>query len=181
MTDIDHNSEAYQAIFNRINSTVAALPSRIAVVAVNFSKERFVQKNWISTVPRPWVKTKKRKGSTLVASGRLKRSIRKVSVTPSRVVIGTDVPYARAHNEGLEIKGTEVVRTHTRRQYRRRAYTRKGKRVKAQTVKAHQVKQFSRRYHRKFVKRQFIGQSQNLDERIRNLINNELQKAIKGI
>jgi len=179
---INHrNTEEYMRIFERIDKAVAALPARIAVVAVNFSKERFVKKNWIDTHAVAWKKTKKRKGSTLVASGRLKRSIRKISITPSRVTIGTDVPYGRIHNEGGEISGTEIVRPHTRRQHRRRSYTRKGRRIKATTIKQHRVKSFSRKYNRKFIRRQFIGQSQELNRRIDRLIKSELDKAIKGL
>lgn len=181
MANIDRNNQEYIKIFERINSAVAALPARIAVVAVNFSKERFVKKNWIDRSTETWKKTRKKKGSTLVASGRLKRSIRKVTVTPSRVVIGTDVPYARIHNEGGEISGTETVRSFTRRRHRRRAHMRKDKPIKEQTVKSYKVKPFSRKYKRKFIKRQFIGQSQELDNRISKLIKSELDKAIKGL
>lgn len=171
---------SYVDIFNRINQVVQQIPARIAVLAVNFSKDRFVQKNWIDSHPEPWKKTTKRKGSTLVASGRLKRSIRKVRVTPSQVVIGTDVPYARVHNDGEEIQGTEYVRSHTRRQHRRKSHTRKGKRIKAYTVKSYTVKAHSRKYHRKFAKRQFIGKSKRLTNDVTKLINSEISKAIQG-
>lgn len=173
-------ADRYTEIFNRINTVVGQLPARIAVLAVNFSKDRFVQKNWIDSTTTPWKKTKKRKGSTLVASGRLKRSIRKISVTPSRITIGTDVPYARAHNDGLEISGTEHVRSFTRKKHRRKSHIRKGKRIKAQTVESHRVKSFSRKYQRKFAKRQFIGKSQRLNNDVQGLITSELNRAIRG-
>ena len=181
MADNFRGTAEYMRIFERIEKAVKAFPARIAVVAVNFSKERFVKKNWQNVYAKTWTPTRKRKGSTLVASGRLKRSIRKIRVTPSQVVIGTDVPYARIHNEGGEIAGTETVRTHTRRQHRRRSHTRKGKRIKATTIKPYRVKPFSRKYKRKFVQRQFIGQSQVLNGRIDNLIKSELDKAITSL
>ncbi|GAB6121671.1 phage virion morphogenesis protein [Dysgonomonas termitidis] len=174
-------AQEYVRIFNRIESAVRAIPARVAVLAVNFSKERFIKKNWIDRSVEGWPKTKKKKGSTLVASGRLKQSIRKVSVTPSRVVIGTNVPYARIHNEGGEISGTERVRSFVRKSHRRRSHTRKGKRIKATTVKEYRVKSFSREYHRKFIRRQFIGQSQELGNRISKLIQSEIDKAIRGL
>lgn len=173
-------NRSYIDVFNQINRVVQQVPARIAVLAVNFSKDRFVQKNWIDAHPEPWKKTNKRKGSTLVASGRLKRSIRKVRITPSQVVIGTDVPYARVHNEGEEIQGSETVRSHTRRQHRRKSHTRNGKRIKAYTVKSHTVKTYSRKYHRKFAKRQFIGKSKRLTDGIRELVTSELNRAIRG-
>jgi len=159
MANIDRNSQEYKQIFDRINQTVKRIPARVAVVAFNFSKERFEKKNWIDRASERWKKTEKNKGSTLVASGRLKRFIRKISVTSKRIIIGTDIPYARAHNDGIEIKGIEQVRSYTRRAHRRRSYIRNGKRIKSQNVKSHRVKSFSRKYHRKFVKRQFIGYS----------------------
>ncbi|NDW10433.1 phage virion morphogenesis protein [Dysgonomonas sp. 520] len=180
MASINRNSRDYIAIFDRINNTVKRLPSQIAVVAVNFSKERFVKKNWVDKTSKDWKKTKKRTGSTLVASGRLKRSIRKITVTPSRITIGTNVPYARPHNEGGEFSGTETVRSFVKKQHSRRSYIRNGKRVRAQIVKSHRVKSFTRKYKRKFEKRQFIGQSQELNNRIDKLIHDELNKAIRG-
>lgn len=169
----------YRLVFDRINLAIQQVPARVAVLAVNFSKDRFVQKNWIDSHPVPWKKTKKRKGSTLVASGRLKRSIRKVRVAPSQVIIGTDVPYAKAHNNGEEIQGTEQVRSHTRRQHRRESHIRGGKRIRAHIVKAYRVKAYSRKYHRKFAKRQFIGKSQRLNNDVSKLIKSEINRAIR--
>ncbi len=171
-------TDKISALFNRINVVVNAMPQRIAALAVNFSKERFIKKNWHDTTPVPWKKTKKRTGSTLVASGRLKQSIRKIRVTPTYVSIGTNVPYAKIHNTGGEISGIETVKTHNRKEYRRKPHSRNGKRVRQQFVKAHQVKSFSRKYRRKFEKRQYIGQSQELTTRIEDLIRDELGNII---
>lgn len=179
MSDFRQTSE-YQEIYNRIDKAVRQLPARLAVVAVNFSKERFVQKNWIDRSTTPWKKTKKRKGSTLVASGRLKRSIRRLRISPSQIVIGTDTPYARAHNDGLEIKGTEMVRSHRRKPHKRRTHVRKGKYIKEQQVKGYTVKKHSRKYRRKFEKRQFIGKSRELQNRLQCTIERELSKAISS-
>lgn len=181
MPTINRNSNDYVAIFDRIHTTVKQLPSRVAVLAVNFSKERFEKKDWHDDVPQLWKETKKKRGSTLVASGRLRRSIRKVRVTASQVTIGTDAPYARAHNDGIKISGTERVRSFRRRSHRRKAHTRKGKRIKATQVKEYTVKPYSRKYKRKFVKRQFIGQSRELNRRMDKLIADELNKAIRGL
>lgn len=97
-------------ICDNINRTITRIPHKAAVLAVNFSKERFIKKNWLDDREYPWPKTKKRKGSTLIKSGRLKRSIRQVHVGADYAIIGTDVPYARAHNDGLTVEGTETVR-----------------------------------------------------------------------
>lgn len=166
-------------ICDNINRTITRIPYKAAVLAVNFSKERFIKKNWLDDREYPWPKTKKRKGSTLIKSGRLKRSIRQVHIGADYVIIGTDVPYARPHNDGLTIEGTEQVRSHDRRSHKRKAYTRAGKRIKAGTVRAHSVKSHTRKFKRSFVQRQFIGQSQHLNNQITEMIQNELKKAIQ--
>ena len=166
-------------ICDNINRTITRIPHKAAVLAVNFSKERFIKKNWLDDREYPWLKTKKRKGSTLIKSGRLKRSIRQVHVGADYAIIGTDVPYARAHNDGLTIESTETVRAHDRTSHKRKAYTRSGKRIKAGTVRAHGVKSHTRKFKRSFAQRQFIGQSKYLSDKIAEMIQTELNRAIQ--
>ncbi|WP_368114263.1 phage virion morphogenesis protein [Bacteroides sp. RTP21281st1_E4_RTP21281_210402] len=161
-----------------VEHAISIIPQKAAVIAVNFSKERFIKKNWVDTTETPWKKTKKLKGSTLVKSGRLKRSIRKVYVGANYVIIGTDVPYARIHNDGGTIEGTEQVRPHQRRAHKRKAYTRSGKRIKAGTIRAHTVKSHKRKFKRTFIQRKFIGQSEHLTNQLTSMIQTEIQKAI---
>ncbi len=147
-------------------SFMRRLVNRSGVVAVNFSKERFVRKDWLDGSSREvWQKRKKTdKGSLMVRSGRLKRSIRKMSEGDYFVYVGTDVPYAQVHNEGGEINKTANVRTHTR--------VRKGRK---ETVKAHR-----RQMKLTMPKRQFLGDSDALAKRIERFalreIDNEIQK-----
>lgn len=135
---------------------------------VNFSKERFVRQNWVDANTEPWKKRKPRKrtkrvekGATLVRSARLKRSIRKLHVSREVITVGTDVPYAKIHNQGF--RGTVNVKAHTR--------TRDGKKVN--------VNGFTRRIN--VPKRQFIGESAVLKKRIERLATAELIHAIKGV
>ena len=82
------------------------------------------------------------------------------------VYIGTDVPYAKAHNEGGEITKTVNVRSHSR--------ARKGRTDKFK------VKSYQRKMNLTLPKRQFIGDSAALAKRIERFasveINNEIQK-----
>lgn len=165
-------------VCDNINRAISTIPQKAAVMAVNFTKERFVKKNWVDNAEHPWVKTKKRKGSTLIKSGRLKRSIRKVHVGADYAIIGTDVPYAQIHNDGGTIKGTEHVRSHTRRAHKHKSYIRSGKRIKAGTVRAHIIKSHTRKYKRTVIKRQFVGKSQQLENQLTTMIQSEIQKAI---
>ena len=139
-------------------------PNMVAIEAVNFSKERFVQKNWVDRSRVAWKKRERKdRGSLMTKSGRLKRSIRKLSYTRNSVTIGTDVPYAEAHNEGAVINQSVNIKSHTR--------TRKGRESR---VKAHK-----RRRIIKLPKRQFIGESAILLRRIERLVQREITEILK--
>ncbi len=157
----------FSSLVNGILQALNKVPERIGTEAVNFSKERFVNQDWKDTTSDPWLPrsrkrrggTKRQNGAILVDSGRLKRSIRKTSVSPERVVIVTDVEYAALHNEGL--KGTEQVKQHTRT-------SRKGK---AYTVRAHAGKV-------DMPERRFMGDSEELCRRLENIIIDEIQNSL---
>lgn len=166
-------------ICDSVNRTITRIPHKAAALAVKFSKERFRKKNWLDASEHPWKKTKKRKGSTLIKSGRLKRSIRQIHVGADYAIIGTDVPYARAHNDEGIFEGKETVRTHAVKAHKRKAHIRAGKRIKAGTVRAHIVKSHKRRFKRTFVQRKFIGQSQHLTNQLTSMIQSEIQKSIQ--
>lgn len=161
-------SKSFAAIIDDVTRCINSLPARIAACAVNFSKERFVKQNWLDETAEPWEKRRGRRrggdkrqgGAVLVDSGRLKRSIRVVSATKERIVIGTDVPYAEIHNEGFE--GRQNVR----------AYQRRSRTGKVHTVRAH-----TRRMS--MPERRFLGESQELAGRIENLMVTELNKALQ--
>jgi phage gpG-like protein len=95
------------------------LPDEVSTIAVNEFKNNFRQGGWRqgsgTTKWKPLAKQKKgkKKGAVLVASGRLKRSLRKQpDFIYARVV--TNVPYAKIHNEGGTISGTFQWRQHKR-------------------------------------------------------------------
>lgn len=138
----------------------------VGATAVNFSKERFVRKNWVDRTPEAWKKTNKNKGSTLVASGQLKRSIRLISINGNRIVIGTDIPYAKIHNEGGTITKTVQIKSHHR-------ISMKGKRS--------MVKSHSRKMNTKIDKRQFIGVSAILERRIERILDKTFKDALNNI
>jgi phage gpG-like protein len=169
-------SPDFIAKLQRLSKLYRKFPEMAAIEAVNFSKERFVRKNWVdksvtawkARKPSPeWHSEEQKKaaarGSLMVKSGRLKRSIRKIKVTRNSVTIGTDVPYAEAHNEGAVIKQTVNVKQHSR--------NRKGR---TETVKAHRRK-------RKITlpERRFIGESALLLRRVERLVQREINDILK--
>jgi len=153
--------------------------SKVAILAVNFSKERFVQKNWLSNRREPWQGRKRpARGSILVKSGRLKRSIRKLAQGNYYVYIGTDVPYAPVHNDGGTINKTVTVRAHTRKKEARRTRDSRGRYEQRGAATNHQVKSHRRRMNVTMPKRQFLGDSAILNRRIERFLSAELNNEI---
>jgi len=182
----------FDAMVTRVGKAINGIPHRAGALAVNFSKDRFRAGNWVNTTREPWakradsswVKRKERPGrAILVDSGRLRRSIRVVSVSAERVVIGTDVPYARAHNEGFEGKVTQQVRAYTRNKKGRvdvyNIDTRK-RSSRTTTVGNIPVKAHSRTINQKLPQRRFLGNSAILERQLNRMITVEIQRAIKN-
>lgn len=168
----------------RASRITERMPQRLAVVAVNFSKERFIQKNWVDTHRIPWKQRKRKgRGSLMAQTGRLKRSIRKVYVSQNIIVIGSDVPYAQIHNDGGTINQTVNVRSHKRKitvnRQRTNLRTRKTTKLKSRVaigdtfVKAHK-----RKMSLTLPPRQFIGESALLIRRLERQIIRDLDNAL---
>ena len=155
---------------------------QIGVIAVNFSKERFVQKNWLSNKRESWQARKRpARGSILVRSGRLKRSVRKISQGNYYVYIGTDVPYAQIHNEGGEINKTVTVKAYSRRNTARARSERTGRKLKKRIETGQSnVKAHTRKMNIKMPKRQYLGESAILNRRIERHLSKELDREISN-
>ena len=164
-----------------VTKAYSRIPAEVATIAVNFSKERFRDQAWLDETKQSWKPRKRRRAggkkrsqTLLVNTGRLKRSIRKISADTNAIIIGTDVPYAQIHNEGGTINETVTVKTH-----RRRAHTRKrDKRV--ETVKEHTVNSHTRKMNTKIPERPFIGNSATLKKRIILHITARFSAALKS-
>lgn len=149
---------------HRLRQLHKRFPELAAIEAVNFSKERFVAKNWLDRSANRWQPRKKEsRGSLMAKTGRLKRSVRKLKTTRNSVTIGTDVPYAQIHNEGGHIRSVVEVQAHSR--------VRKGR---AERVKAH-----TRQMNIRMPKRQFIGESAILLRRIERMLDKQIKEILK--
>ncbi len=162
--------------------------------AVNFFTNSFRQQGWLgnsfqkwpSRKASKWGKVDKRKGrALLVDSGRLRRSIRIVSNSRGIVRIGTDVPYAKAHNEGMRLGLIQTVRGHKRR------LTKLGI-TKKKTLKTRTkiefgrvdngftvVKMHKRRIDQRIPQRQFMGNSPYLTAKLKRILQAELMKGLR--
>lgn len=165
-------------------------PNMLGNDAVNFFLDNFKRQGWLGNTLEPWKKrSSKAKRNTgraiLIDSGRLRRSIRITSVSTGSVTIGTDVPYAKAHNEGF--RGTVNVKAFNRNKYSKEKVgsgklTKKGvERMKTvqrisstSTVKGHTRKV-------NLPKRQFMGESPYLTKQLQRRLQAELMKGLRTI
>ena len=159
---------------DRLAKLYKKFPEGAAIEAEDFSNERFVRKNWVDRTAMPWKKAepvpdwipkkwRKKSGSLMVQSSRLKNSIRTISTTRNSVTIGTDVPYAQIHNEGGTVNQIVNIKAHSRK--------RKGR---TESVKGHQRK---RKF--KIPQRKFIGESAILMRRIERFVEREIKEILK--
>ena len=116
----------------------------------NFTRKAFFTNKW-----------KKRRnpnalGSLLVVTGSLRRSIQ-AKETPDGVRFTSNQPYATLHNEGG--KGSVTVRQHTRKSKKGKSYT---------------VRQHNRAVN--VPQRQFVGDGQDTQRIIKNVIDDNLEQ-----
>lgn len=134
------------------------------VIAVNFSKDTFRTKSWHDKTREKWKPRKREdRGSLMARTGRLKRSIRRLSYGTAYVLIGTDVPYAKAHNEGETFKETVRVKSFRRR-------TKRG------TAK---VRSHKRKMNTKLPQRKFLGASHTLAKMIEYYMKKQTERMLK--
>lgn len=101
----------------KLRKAVTELPPVLVNEAVNWTKDNFTRQGFPGKSFDRWRARKsgaaRNQGrAILVDTGRLKRSIRKISTAPLQATFGTDVPYAAAHNYGF--KGRVNVAAHRR-------------------------------------------------------------------
>lgn len=164
-------------------------PRLLGNEAVNFFTNSFRQQGWLGNRLERWARRrsngKRSRGrAILVKSGRLRRGTRITRIEGLTTYIGNDVPYARPHNEGY--RGTVNVKAHKRNRYSKRkegtgVFSVKTKRERQRTVTeatgSSTVKAHSRRM--RLPKRQFMGSSPYLQQRLRRLLQAELQRGLK--
>lgn len=185
---MDTNAD-WLRLVKAVSRVVDALPAKVGALAVNFSKERFRLQNWADTTREAWPargrtrrSAKRRQGAILVDTGRLRSSIRVTGNSRHYIAIGTDVPYARAHNYGY--RGTVSIKAHKRRQfekktvsYRSRAGNTRSRTEQVATGQAGEVKAHTRRMN--LPRRQYLGESAILTRRIERLMQAEFTNALK--
>lgn len=167
------------------------LPIKIAAEAEKWFKDSFRNQGFSDWGLQPWRGTKSGKKNRfgmksmgiLIASGKLKNSIRTTHASAGIIEITAGnqfVPYAQIHNEGGSGIGKITVKSYRRKVSRTASISSTSMKTKKTTsrrrkittgvtvVKSH-VRDMS-----KFPKRQFMGDSQKLNERIERIIISEI-------
>ncbi len=156
--------------------TLRNLPPILGNEVVNFAHDNFDRQSFNGIAwqkrknPTKWGKRDDEGRSLLIQTGKLRRSIRVSQILQDRVKItagGADVPYAKAHNEGVSGMVEQNVKPFTRR-------SKKGK--------IHGVDGFTRTIYQNIPKRQFISginESPELRNRLKEIVKKELSKIFR--
>lgn len=163
------------------------IPRIVGTEAVNHFKSSFRLQGFYDGSLKRWQDrrpgAKRNKGrALLVNTGALRRSIRVTQQNADGVAVGSDLPYASAHNSG--VRGIQSVRPHKRESTIKRktwgSFTGAANKRKSETVSLagarHNVRGFSRRMNT--AKRQFVGNSEWLTRRIGVRFLKELRKTL---
>ena len=173
-------------------------PGMLGNDAVNFFLDRFRYQNWLGNTTEPWKarkavtrwgKTPRNNGrALLIDSGRLRRSIRITSVHAMQVTIGTDVPYAKAHNEGMRLGLIQQVKQHERKKtklgivktthLKTRTKIQYGRMDTGDRIVVHA---HTRRIDQNIPRRQFMGNSPVLAKQLQRRLQAELLKGLRTI
>lgn len=154
-------------LFKQINQFKKEIPRIAGVEAVNFFKASFRKQGWHNNTIEKWPARKTRVGrqtdkrAILVKSGALKKSIRIDRLTKTGVIVSSELPYSKIHNQGGRINKTAKVRAHQRRVGRG-----------STNVRSH-----NRRMNIDMPQRKFMGQSNALD----NIIIRSLERRLHQI
>ncbi|MDR7732196.1 phage virion morphogenesis protein [Riemerella anatipestifer] len=165
--------EVMKKIEERCHNLLDALPAILANEAVLFAKENFDAETWRGKSEEEWDKRKDSNNTKklLVDSGDLSRSVSnpdiEIGKDKATITIGSNLPYAKAHNFGFEGEVNQNVREHERR----------AKNGKEYFVKAHK-----RIMKLRIPKRQFISKwedSPMFQERIKEILRKEINNIHK--
>ena len=166
------------------------MPRKVAVKAKNFFKDGFAKGGFTDESFQEWQKgISPLARKTMYNKGDLQNSIRSFQESEERVEVGTELHYAKIHNEGGTITVTPKMKKYWWAKYREYAgsitYTKKGK-VSAKGRKANEKAEFCKRMALmkvgskiKIPKRQFIGESDTLMKQLNEQFIDNIELELK--
>ena len=172
------------------------IPRKVAVVAKNHFMHNFDESGFVDGGLRPWKKTRRQEAGDErkpLTSQRdhLMNSIDVVGA-PGQVTVVNPVPYARIHNEGGTIHSQPTITPKMRKMAWAKAYSvarvsKGGKLPKDLPEEARKFRALALTKKSKLnlkitiPRRQFIGESKELHEKINQVIINKLKEISNGI
>ena len=146
------------------------VPNKIAITAVNFFKRNFKVGGFVDSPFRKWKKNAnpRKRGAILVKSGRLRRGIKKLKVTSTKVVVGvsSQIKYARIHNEGGKIPITQKMRRYFWAMHKKTGN------------EFYKNMALTSKTHIEIPERTFIDDSVSLEKTLDRMLIKELEKAV---
>lgn len=133
----------------------------------NFQRKAFFDQPWAPRQPR-----KKERGSLLLVTGKLRRSLR-AQVRGRSLVFSSAMPYASAHNEGYDM--LQYVKGHRRRMHQasRMIRGKRGLKRAKVTIPAHLVREHYRWQH--LPARPFVGWHPQVGEHISTIVKRQVE------
>lgn len=164
------------------------LPKEIGTEAKNFFQDNFRKQGFEDSSIKSWKPRKHDKGSSvgrriLTKTGRLQGSIRITTATFNKITIGTNVPYAKIHNEGGTINRAASSRDIHFKNFDGFKNVRGKKTVvmglvmskKRGSTKTKNVSIPA--YKITMPKREFMGRSRNLENKLRKKIDSQIKEV----
>ena len=155
-----------KTIQTRISAALPAITAKAGNIVLKHTAFAFRDQGFTDETLTPWEPRNPDHDpgrAVLIKTGRLRRSIRVISQTNDTITIGTDVPYAQAHNEGF--KGSVTVPS----------FTRKIKTIKG--ISGSTVKEHTRNVN--MPQRKFLGNSAVQSHAIKSMIRKEIAKCFR--
>ena len=175
------------------------LPRAVGITAVNHFTQNFRDSGFRDGGLRPWQKTLRQRGKGTLAqygplTSRRNHLMRSTSFTtaPGQVTVENPVPYASIHNEGGDINTHPRITARLRRYAWHMVYSLAGVRGKGKLppdlpkeaemwkgIALTRKTSLNVRAH--IPRRQFLGNSRELTDKINKLINQSLERIKNGI
>lgn len=175
------------------------LPRKVGAVAVNHFKQNFREGGFVDGGVRPWKRTRRQDGGGTDAkysplTSRRNHLMRSIQSEPGRgvVTITNPVEYAAIHNEGGIVETNPTVTPKMRKMAWRKVYSlagvRKGEKLPEELPEEAAkwralalTKKTKLHVKAKIPKRQFMGESKELTEKINKMITESINKIKDGI
>ena len=167
------------------------LPRKLSVTAKNHYKDNFRRSGFVDGGLRPWQRAQRQYGSSTSAQYRTLTSARNhlmssIEATPRKasVLVYNPVAYARIHNEGGDLDVSPTLTPKMRRFAWAKYYELGGKAGSEEAEKWKRLalsKKDKLHIHVRMPKRQFIGESVELRDKIGKQIEKSVQKVILNV